>query len=106
MTFKGDYGSSPQYMPDGKSFVFVIRSEGRLNIASQEFATQTITILSGGRLDEQPTLAPNGRFILYASKFNGRRTLAITSVDGRVKQRISAHNGELSFPAWGPILFE
>jgi TolB protein len=106
VTFKGDYGSSPQYMPDGKSFVFVIRSEGRLNIASQEFATQTITILSGGRLDEQPTLAPNGRFILYASKFNGRRTLAITSVDGRVKQRISAQNGELSFPAWGPILFE
>jgi TolB protein len=104
MTFEGGYNVTPRHSPDGKSFVFIHRFEGRFNVAVQDIATRQVQLLTSGRLDQSPTFAPNGKMILYASEIKGRGILAAVSSDGRVKQRITAQAGDIREPAWGPLL--
>ena len=60
-------------------------------------------MLSGGQLDESPSIAPNGADIIYTSRVGGRDTLAIVSSDGRIQQQIATRAGELREPAWSPF---
>lgn len=103
ITFEGTYNVTPRYSPDGKSFIFIHRNEGRFNVAIQDLATRQMQILTSGGLDQSPTFAPNGRLILYASDVKGRGILAAVSSDGRIKQRITAQSGDIREPAWGPL---
>jgi TolB protein len=103
MTFEGNYNVTPRYAPDGKSFIFIHRSEGRFNVAVQEFGQSQMTLLTSGGLDQSPTFAPNGKMVLYASEVKSRGILAAVSSDGRIKQRITAQSGDIREPAWGPL---
>ena len=104
MTYDGSYNVSPRYLPDGKGFVFVRREGGQFNLALQDFATRQVQVLTQGTLDESPSIAPNGKLILYASEVGGRGILAAVSSDGRVKQRLTAPASDVREPAWGPLL--
>ena len=103
MTFDGSYNVSPRYLPDGKGFVFVRRDGGRFNLASADFATRQVQVLTQGNADESPSVAPNGKLMLYASEEGARGILAAVSSDGRVKQRLSAVSTDVREPAWGPL---
>ena len=48
LTFDGTYNVSPRPFPDGKGFAFVRRDGGRFQIASQDFATRQVQVLTGG----------------------------------------------------------
>jgi TolB protein len=103
MTFEGSYNVSPRYLPDGKGFVFLRRDGGNFNVAIQDFATRQVQVLTQGILDESPSVAPNGKLILYASETGGHGILAAVSSDGRVKQRLTAAASDVREPAWGPL---
>jgi TolB protein len=103
MTYEGNYNVTPRYAPDGKSFIFIHRNEGRFNVAVQEFGQSQMTLLTSGGLDQSPTFAPNGKMVLYASEVKSRGILAAVSSDGRIKQRITAQSGDIREPAWGPL---
>ncbi len=103
LTFDGSYNVSPRPFPDGKGFAFVRRDGGRFQIAVQDFATRQVQVLTAGPLDESPTVAPNGKMILYANEAGGRGILAAVSSDGRVKQRLVAPATDVREPAWGPF---
>jgi TolB protein len=102
VTFDGTYNVSPRPFPDGKGFAFVRRDGGRFQIASQDFATRQVQVLTGGPGDESPSIAPNGKLILYANEVGGRGILAAVSSDGRIKQRLVAPATDVREPAWGP----
>jgi TolB protein len=104
VTFEGTYNVSPRHSPDGRSFTFIQRSGTRFNVASQDFATRQVQVLTDGAVDESPTFAPNGRMILYATVVRGRGILSAVSSDGRVKQRLVSDAGDVREPAWGPLL--
>lgn len=103
MTIEGSYNVSPRYLPDGKGFVFLRRDGNNFNVAIEDFATRQVQVLTQGTLDESPSVAPNGKMILYASEVGGRGILAAVSSDGRVKQRITAAASDVREPAWGPL---
>ncbi|MCC7326437.1 MAG: Tol-Pal system protein TolB [Burkholderiales bacterium] len=102
LTFDGSYNVSARPYPDGKGFVFVRRDGGRFQIATQDFATRQVQVLTSGPGDESPSLAPNGKLILYANEVGGRGILAAVSSDGRVKQRLIGTGSDVREPAWGP----
>jgi len=104
MTFEGSYNVTPRHSPDGKSFIFIHRNEGRFNVAAVDLGSRQMQILTAGSLDQSPTFAPNGKMILYASEVKGRGILAAVSSDGRIKQRFTAQSGDIREPAWGPLL--
>ncbi|HQR11953.1 MAG TPA: Tol-Pal system beta propeller repeat protein TolB [Casimicrobiaceae bacterium] len=103
LTFDGSYNVSPRPFPDGKGFAFVRRDGGRFQVAVQDFASRQVQVLTSGPLDESPSVAPNGRLILYANEVGGRGILAAVSSDGRVKQRLVAPATSVREPAWGPF---
>jgi len=102
LTFDGSYNVSPRPTPDGKGFVFVRRDGNRFMIASQDYATRQVQVLTSGPSDESPSVAPNSKLILYANESGGRGILAAVSSDGRVKQRLVSAGTDVREPAWGP----
>jgi TolB protein len=102
LTFDGTYNVSPRPLPDGKGLVFVRRDGGRFQIATLDYATRQVQVLTSGPNDESPSVAPNGKMVIYASE-GGCGVLAAVSIDGRVKQRLVAPATEVREPAWGPF---
>ena len=103
MTYEGTYNVTPRHSPDGKSFIFIHRNEGRFNVAMKDIGSPQTQILTVGGFDQSPTFAPNGKMVLYASEVKSRGILAAVSSDGRIKQRITAQSGDIREPAWGPL---
>ena len=103
LTFDGSYNVSPRPLPDGKGIVFVRRDGGRFQVATLDYATRQVQVLTAGPGDESPSVAPNGKMVIYASEGGGRGILAAVSIDGRVKQRLVAPAVDVREPAWGPF---
>ena len=104
LTFEGGSNFSPRYSPDGKSFTFAHLSNGQFYIATQDFATQQMQLLTDGGWEKKPSFAPNGKLLLFSSEAQGRGILATVSSDGRVKQRMFPQAGDIREPTWGPFL--
>lgn len=104
MTFGEGNNYSPRYSPDGKSFVFTHQARGQFYIATQDFQTGQMTIITEGGWDKKPSFSPNGKLIMYASEAGGHGILATVSSDGRVKQKMSTQSGDAREPIWGPHL--
>ena len=103
LTFDGSYNVSPRPLPDGKGMVFVRRDGGHFQVATLDYATRQVQVLTAGPGDESPSVAPNGKMVIYASEGGGRGILAAVSIDGRVKQRLVAPAVDVREPAWGPF---
>lgn len=104
VTFGGGNHYSPRYSPDGKSFVFTHQVKGRFYIATQDFQTGQMQIISAGGWEKKPSFSPNGKVVMYAGEVGGRGILATVSSDGRVKQKMSTSSGDAREPIWGPAL--
>lgn len=103
LTFEGGNNFSPRFSPDGKQFVFSHFSGGLFYIATQDFETKQMQILTAGGWEKKPSFAPNGRLVLFATEARGRGILATVSSDGRVKQKMTPQLGDIREPTWGPF---
>ncbi len=104
LTFKGSYNARPRLAADGRTLVMVHRDGGAFHIASQDLVTGDLRILTTTRLDESPTVAPNGAMLLYATKVGNRGVLAAVSIDAGVKYLLPSRQGDVREPAWSPFL--
>ena len=104
MTFGDGSNYSPRYNPDGKGFVYTHYENGKFRIATQDFQTGQMELLTEGGWEKKPSFAPNGKLILYASEARDRGILATVSSDGRVKQHMFSQIGDAREPVWGPQL--
>lgn len=105
ITFEGTYNARPRVSPDGRELAVVTLDRGAYRIAAVDAERGTLRVLSGGRLDESPSYAPNGADVIYATREGSRGVLAVVSTDGRVQQRLAASAGEVREPAWSPFLY-
>ncbi|HQN40743.1 MAG TPA: Tol-Pal system beta propeller repeat protein TolB [Pseudomonadales bacterium] len=103
VTYEGDYNARGTVTADGRTLVFVHRSGGNFHIAAQDLKRGNVRILSDTRLDESPSVSPNGTMVLYATETRGQGILAAVSIDGRVRFRIPATEGDVREPAWSPL---
>jgi TolB protein len=103
VTFEGKYNARPRVAPDGKQIAVVHNDRGNYRIAVVDLARSSTQVLSEGRLDESPSFAPNGETLIYATREGARGVLATVSTNGRIKQRISALEGDVREPAWSPF---
>ena len=104
LTFDSGNNFSPRYSPDGKSFTYSHLANGLFYVATQDFATKQMQLLTDGGWEKKPSFAPNGKLILFSTEAQGRGILATVSVDGRVKQRMFPQAGNIREPTWGPFL--
>jgi len=102
VTFKGNYNISPRVASDGKTLAWISQRDGGFSLYAMDLASGQELRLADGATE--PSFSPNGKYIMYANKGGGRVALAVVSVDGRVKQRLTTQAGNIREPSWGPFM--
>jgi TolB protein len=103
VTFEGNYNARPRLSADGTRMAVVHNDRGNYRIAVVGLDRAFTQVLTDGRLDESPSFASNGETLIYATREGSRGVLATVSADGRIRQRISALEGDVREPAWSPF---
>ncbi|MDH6184910.1 Tol-Pal system beta propeller repeat protein TolB [Polaromonas sp. CG_23.6] len=103
VTFTGNYNISPALSPDGRWLAFVSRIGGAFKLHVMELASGATTAITDTSADESPSFAPNSRLIVYATQQQGKEALMTTTLDGKIKARLSGAGGDIREPDWGPF---
>ncbi len=104
VTFTGSYNISPSVSPDGRWLAYISRINGAFKLQVLELATGTVASITDSTADENPSFAPNGKLIIYATQQQGREALMTTTLDGKIKARLAGQGGDIREPDWGPFL--
>ena len=103
VTFNGTYNISPAISPDGRWLTYISRIGGAFKLHVMDIASGNVAAITDTNRDERPSFAPNSRLIVYATHQDGREALMTTTLDGRIKARLSGQGGDLREPNWGPF---
>ncbi len=103
VTFNGTYNISPALSPDGRWLTYISRIGGAFKLHVMDIASGNVAAITDTSRDERPSFAPNSRLIVYATQQDGREALMTTTLDGRIKARLSGQSGDLREPNWGPF---
>ena len=103
LTFDGNYNAKASYLPSNEGIVFVQRNEGEFKIALKYFNENFSRPLTESRLDESPSISPNGNVIIYAIKEDKVGLLAGVTLSG-AKFRLPSSSGEVREPSWSGYL--
>lgn len=104
VTFDGSYNARACLTPGGNNLVVLHQNSSGFNIAKQDLSSGRMSILTSSGMDDSPSLAPNGKMVLYGTRFSGREMLGLVSIDGRVKLRLPSQEGDVQDPSWSPYL--
>ena len=104
ISFEGTYNAKASYLPKEEGIVFVHRSsDGLFHIALQYKKENFIRVLTEAKMDESPSVAPNGNMVIYGIREENLSMLAGFSLSG-AKFKLPASNGEVREPAWSNFL--
>jgi TolB protein len=104
VTFTGSYNISPSVSPDGRWLAYISRVNGAFKLFLMDIAAGTSTALTDSSSDESPSFSANSRLIVYGTSIQGREALMTTTLDGKIKARLSGQSGDIREPDWGPFL--
>ncbi len=104
ITFGSRYNARPRPDNKGRYVYYVHQRDRAFHIARTDLRTGEETILTRTESDESPSVAPNGRMLIYATRQNGTNVLTVISADGGAAYSLPASEGDVREPAWGPLV--
>lgn len=104
ITFGSRYNARPRPDSQGKYVYYVHQRNGGFHIARTDLSNGEETVLTRTASDESPSLAPNGRMLIYATKQSGTSVLTVISADGGAAYSLPASEGDVREPAWSPVI--
>jgi TolB protein len=104
LSFEGTYNAKASYLPNEEGIIFVHRSVNSLfHIALKYKKENFIRILTEAKMDESPSVAPNGNMVIYGITEGDQSMLAGFSLSG-ASFKLPASEGEVREPAWSNFL--
>jgi TolB protein len=103
VTFEGSYNISPTLSSDGRWMAYIGRVGGAFKLHLMDLAKGTVSAITDTTADENPSFSPNSKLILYATQQQGREALMTSTLDGKIKARLSGASGDIREPDWGPF---
>ena len=104
VSFEGTYNAKASYLPKEEGIIFVHRSDdGLFHIALKYKKENFIRVLTEAKMDESPSVAPNGNMVIYGIKEGDLSMLAGFSLSG-ARFKLPASKGEVREPAWSNFL--
>jgi TolB protein len=104
ITFGSRYNARPRPDPSGDYVYYVHQRDRAFHIARTNLDSGNETVLTRTESDESPSVSPNGRMLIYATKSGGESVLTVISVDGGAAYSLPASTGDVREPAWSPII--
>ena len=104
ITFGSRYNARPRPDNEGKYVYYVHQRDKAFHIARTNLKTEEETVLTRTESDESPSVAPNGRMLIYATKQGGNSVLTVIAADGGAAYSLPASKGDVREPAWSPIV--
>ena len=104
LTFGSRYNARPRYSADGKNIFYVHQRDSAFHIARMNVDSGDESILTRTQLDESPSVAPNGRLLIYATQQGSNSVLAVVSADGGSTYTLPSRFGDVREPAWSPFV--
>ena len=105
LTFGGGQYSTPVFSPKGDQIAFTKQSEGRFSIGVMNTDGSGEKLLTSSYLEEGPTWAPNGRYIMFFREpQGGLPSLWVVEASGRIERPVPYLGGGASDPAWSALL--
>jgi len=100
----GKYNADAAVSPDGK-YLAVVNNSGQngYQIGLVDLQNSQLTQLSAGNLDESPSFSPNGRLIIYTRTQGSSESLAVVSIDAKVRQQLALQHAKVRESAWSPF---
>lgn len=104
ISFGGGIYSTPVFSPKGDKIAFTKQSGGRFSIGVMDAGGGNEKLLTSSFLEEGPTWAPNGRYIMFFREPPGALpSLWMVEASGRIERAVP-YSGGASDPAWSPRL--
>ena len=103
LTFEGNYNAKGSYLPNNEGIIFVHRSSNQFQIALKYFNENFIRPLTESKMDESPSVSPNGNVIVYAITDDRSGMIAGVTLSGATFV-LPATNGKVREPAWSGFL--
>ncbi|MDO8320094.1 Tol-Pal system beta propeller repeat protein TolB [Rhodoferax sp.] len=103
ITFTGTYNISPSISQDGRWLAYISRVGGAFKLNLMNLADGSVSAITESAADESPSFSPNGKMLVYATQMQGREALMTSTLDGKVKARLSGQQGDIREPHWGPF---
>jgi TolB protein len=100
----GNYNTSPAWSPKGDRIAWATRSGNTFQIVVANVDGAGARTLTGAGTNEDPSWAPDGRYLVFSSSRNGRRSLWIADRDGRTQKQLTTGNGDDTQPSWSSRL--
>ncbi|KAG1707640.1 Tol-Pal system protein TolB [Nymphon striatum] len=102
MTFEGGYNSGAEVA--NNKMAYITGRKGAFHVAMKSVNGSDRQMLSNGRLDESPTISPNGAMVAYTTHRGGQSTLAVVSDNAKARQFLTSPAGDVREPTWSPFL--
>ncbi|MEW5929978.1 MAG: Tol-Pal system beta propeller repeat protein TolB [Gemmatimonadota bacterium] len=97
------YNTSPDWSPRGSAIAYHTRVGGSPQLAVVDAAGGRPRVLTSRGSNEDPSWAPDGRHLVFASDRDGGGLFVIDVVSGRTRQLLRGRGYGL--PDWSPVLY-
>jgi TolB protein len=104
LSFGSGRYTTPVFSPKGDMIAYTRQSDGRFSIGVMKADGSDERLLTSSYLEEGPTWAPNGRYIMFFREpLGGLPSLWTVDVTGRIEKPVP-YTGGGSDPSWSPRL--
>jgi TolB protein len=102
LTYQVSYTDSPAWSPKGDRIAFVARTGEGFDVWVCKADGSDARLVVGGRSNENPHWAPDGRHLVFASNRDGPWALYVTDLDDRAPRKLDIGARQALSPAWSP----